>query len=445
VIGVDAAGQARLAASLGESFDLEAAADAGSAIDRFPKEPPVCVVVGPGSGGEEPADLRRLRRAAPSAPILLLPAGAPVEAVARLIRPAPAESGADEGGPREPRPGRFEDIVSQSPAMQKVLELARRMAENDSRILVTGETGTGKDLLARAIHADGLRRLHPFVPVNCAAIPEGLAESEFFGHEKGAFTGASRTKPGKFELAHRGTLFLDEITCLSQELQLKLLRVLQDGIVYRVGGETPLKVDVRIIAATNRDLQEEVAEGRFREDLYYRLKVVTLRLPALRERREDIPELLGHFLAVHRERFRRDIRGYTDAARELLCRYDWPGNVRELEHTVEYLVIMEHGNAITTQHLSTEILSSGLEEREPGGGALRQAREGFERRLVADALVRSGWNQTRAAELLGLSRNRLIAKMKKYDLEAPALPGGRKGAARPKPPESLGRKGKIAP
>jgi len=424
LVDPDAAAQAELARRVGPEVEIQPALDPGTALDRLRTEPFGCVAVHPsllvGSGL---AFLQRVRDCAPQAAIVILPPGGGAEEAARALRLGvrAGDDATDREPPSEPAnaPVRFEEILGRSASMRRAIDLARRMAENDSRVLITGETGTGKDLLARAIHSNGLRHSRPFVAVNCAAIPESLAEGEFFGHEKGAFTGADRRKRGRFEMAHRGTLFLDEITCLPAALQLKLLRVLQDGIVTRVGGEAPIRVDVRLIAATNRDIRAEVSEGRFREDLYYRLKVAALHVPPLRERREDIPLLLDHFLKIFGARFRRDLRGYTEGAVDLLTRYDWPGNVRELEHAVEYLAIMEHGTLITTQHLSTDILAAGSSRAGPAAESLKAVRDGFERQVVLEALIGSGWNQTRAAQTLGLSRTRLIAKMKKYSIRPP--------------------------
>jgi DNA-binding NtrC family response regulator len=335
----------------------------------------------------------------------------------------------------EARAGRrvaFDNIITRSPEMKRVLGVAQSMADTDARVLITGETGTGKELLAKALHDSGARRGHTFVAVNCAAIPGELAESEFFGHEKGAFTGAVKAKRGKFELAHEGTIFLDEVTCLPLDLQAKLLRVLQDGIVDRVGGESPTRVDARVIAATNADPRAEVAAGRFREDLYYRLNVVPLHIPPLRERREDIPVLLEHFRGTATIRTRRTIRGYTPEAMRLLTQYDWPGNVRELEHTVERLVVLEHSLDIGIDHLPVDIVSGGHGRGSVAGATigaageiepLRVARANFERQYITSILARHGWNQTRAAATLGVNRNTLITKMQQLGIRPPGARG----------------------
>jgi DNA-binding NtrC family response regulator len=300
--------------------------------------------------------------------------------------------------------------------MRRVLELARRAAANATRVLLTGETGTGKELVARAIHDNGPRAGRPFVAVNCAAVPAELCESAFFGHERGAFTGALDRKRGWFEQAHGGTLFLDEVTSLPPDLQAKLLRVLQDGVAYRVGGEVPLLFDARIISATNRDVRQESAAGRFREDLFYRLSVFPIHLPPLRERADDVPALLDHFLAAFARELRSPATGWTDDARRTLLRHPWPGNVRELQNAVERLVLLADGTAAGIQ---------GFEASEPPdratseGGTLREARAAFERRFIRDALERAEWNQTRAAALLGVNRKTLTEKMKSHGIRPP--------------------------
>lgn len=241
----------------------------------------------------------------------------------------------------------YRDIVGQSPAMQKVFSLMENTRENDSTVFITGESGTGKELVARAIHFTGDRASGPFVPINCTALPETLLESEVFGYEKGAFSGALRTTVGKFERAHRGTAFLDEIGEMSPVLQVKLLRFLQEKEFERVGGTSPIKVNVRIIAATNSDISRAIAEGRFREDLYYRLNVIHIEIPPLRERKEDIPLLLDHFLAVKAQKLGIPRKGLSPEARELLISYEYPGNVRELENIIERALITSSGPSLT--------------------------------------------------------------------------------------------------
>jgi two-component system NtrC family response regulator len=310
---------------------------------------------------------------------------------------------------------RVDGIIGESGAMQEVLSIVRRVAPSDATVLIRGESGTGKELIAKAIHHASPRAAGPLVRVNSAALPETLLESELFGHEKGAFTGATATRRGRFELAHGGTLFLDEIGDLPLHLQVKLLRVLQEREIERVGSSRPLPVDVRLLAATHRNLEALVREGRFRDDLYYRINVVTVTLPPLRDRREDIPRLLEHFLAVYARRNGKTVRGLTREARDALLRYDYPGNVRELENLVERAVVLTRDDVIGLADLP---LSLGTGDPEPAGdgGSLPAAVEGLERRMIREALARADGVQTRAAELLGISERVLRYKLRKLGL-----------------------------
>ena len=313
---------------------------------------------------------------------------------------------------------RVEGIIGESGRMQEVLSLILRVAPSDATVLIRGESGTGKELIAKAIHYASPRAGGPLVAVNCAALPENLLESELFGHEKGAFTGASALRRGRFELAHGGSLFLDEIGDVPPHLQVKLLRVLQEREIERVGASRPLPVDVRLLAATHRDLEEMVRRGEFRDDLYYRINVVTIAVPPLRERREDIPPLLDHFLAKFARANGRTIRGLTREARDALLRYDYPGNVRELENLIERAVVLTRDAVIGAGDLP---LSLTEREKETGdSGSLTAAVEGLERRLIRDALARADGVQTRAAELLGISERVLRYKLKKYGLSGGA-------------------------
>jgi two-component system NtrC family response regulator len=312
------------------------------------------------------------------------------------------------------RTHRIEGIIGESGRMIEVLSLVRRVAPSEATVLIRGESGTGKELIAKAIHYAGPRASAPLIRVNCAALPETLLESELFGHEKGAFTGAVAARKGRFESADGGTLFLDEIGDLSLPLQAKLLRVLQEREFERLGSSKPIRVDVRIIAATHRNLEALVKAGQFREDLYYRLNVVTVVLPPLRERREDLPLLMDHFLRVFAEKNRKAIRGLTSEAREALLRYDYPGNVRELENIIERAVVLTRDDVIGEADLP--LSTQGLEEAESGQASLPAAVEGVERRMIRGALVRAGGVQTRAAEMLGLSERALRYKLKKYGL-----------------------------
>ncbi|MBK7947720.1 MAG: sigma-54-dependent Fis family transcriptional regulator [Deltaproteobacteria bacterium] len=316
-------------------------------------------------------------------------------------------------------------IVAASDQMIELLELLERTAPYKSTILVTGESGTGKEVIARAIHAQSPRRDAPFVAVNCGAIPENLLESELFGHVKGAFTGASRAHRGLFAEAHQGTLFLDEIAELPTALQVKLLRAIQEEEIRPVGDTKSHSVDVRVIAATARDLATEIATGRFREDLFYRLNVVRLEVPPLRVRRKDVPLLVDHFLARFREVLSKNVRRVSDEALERLVAYDWPGNVRELENVIERAVILTDGDAIEIAALPSAIqlasgarigrgapaLSDGTEDL-----SMKRARHAFEAELIRRALARTGGNRTHAARLLEISHRALLYKMKDYDI-----------------------------
>ena len=307
----------------------------------------------------------------------------------------------------------FDDIVGRHPEMMRIYERIAQVAQTTATVLITGESGTGKELIARAIYREGPRRERPFVAVNLAAIPETLLESELFGHERGAFTGAFQKKLGKFELAHGGTLFLDEVGTLRVDLQAKLLRVLQEREIERIGGTRSVKVDVRIIAATNLNLKQAVKGRTFREDLFYRLNVVPLTVPPLRERREDIPLLVDHFVRQYAREFNRDIRGVSAGALEVLTRYDWPGNVRELENILQRAVALARGPVIHLEDVPLELAIPETIAR-PGEEAslpLRDARERFERQYVLRVLERVNWNQSRAARLLGLHRNTLTGKL----------------------------------
>jgi DNA-binding NtrC family response regulator len=318
----------------------------------------------------------------------------------------------------------FQNIVGKSSALQEVfVRLEKLIQDGQVTVLIRGESGTGKELIARAVHFNGPRKNKPFVAVNCAAIPETLLESELFGHERGAFTDAIKTKIGKFEQASTGSIFLDEIGELSLKLQIKLLRVLQERSFERVGGNQVIKVDVRVIAATNKDLEKAMQEEAFRPDLYYRLNVVPVILPALRERREDIPLLVEHFLEQHRRERGRKLRIVPEAL-DVLVRYDWPGNIRELENMVEQLVVLTSGDLIEPQHLPSHLVEKVgspyslplLDSHKSIKTAKKQLIEDFERRFIHAALDRHGWNVTRAAAEIGESREGLHRKIKRYKL-----------------------------
>lgn len=311
----------------------------------------------------------------------------------------------------------FGDIVGKSLAMQEVYRLIEKVAPTDATVLIRGESGTGKELVARAIHYRSLRSDGPFISINCAALPETLLESELFGHAKGAFTGAVTSKRGLFEEAHQGTLFLDEIGDISLGLQSKLLRVLQEGEFIRVGETRPRKVDVRVIAATNRDLEKAIKEGAFRPELFYRLNVVTIWLPPLRERRDDIPLLARHFLQRVCQRLGKEIKGFTAEAMDALVRADWPGNVRELENVVERAAILCEGDKIELGDLPREIRNRAAKATGwayTQGMTFREAVQAYEVQLLIKALEESKWVQARAAEILGLKRSTLNEMLKRY-------------------------------
>jgi two-component system response regulator PilR (NtrC family) len=316
---------------------------------------------------------------------------------------------------------RSRSLVGTSQAMQKIYELIGQVAGTRTNVLISGESGTGKELVARAIHDQSERRDRPFVPVNCGAIPENLLESELFGHVKGAFTGAVQNKEGLFEVADQGTLFLDEVGELPATLQVKLLRVIQDKRVRRVGGTSDHRVDVRIVAATNRKLEEEVSKGRFREDLYYRLNVIQIALPSLRERIEDVPLLMQHFIEKYAQEADKEVRHISEAARERILSYDFPGNVRELENMVERAVALSQDGVIGLDMLPPTILDPKKRNADgrlpPQGCNLEDMVNEFERGLLGEALERCGGVKKKAAALLGISFRSFRYRLEKLHLE----------------------------
>jgi DNA-binding NtrC family response regulator len=339
--------------------------------------------------------------------------------------------------------GRFR-LVGDSPAIRQIYAVVEKVADTPSTVLITGESGTGKELVARALHDNSSRHSGPFIKINCAAIPKTLMESELFGYEKGAFTGAVGSKPGRFELAHAGTLFLDEIGEIPTEMQVKLLRVLQESEFERVGGIKTIKVDVRLLTATNRDLASEIATGGFREDLYYRLNVVPIHLPALRERRQDIPLLVDHFIARFNERLKKQVTGIDAEAVERLVAHNWPGNIRELENVIERTILFCESTQIRLQDLPAELGGAPASTSSPSMpevaapqpapapapstlppvgeevGSLKEAvraeTERVERELIQRALDETGGNVTQAARKLQISRKSLQTKMKELGL-----------------------------
>ncbi|MBI5755585.1 MAG: sigma-54-dependent Fis family transcriptional regulator [Nitrospirae bacterium] len=317
----------------------------------------------------------------------------------------------------------YENMIGVSEGIKKVCTLIEKVAETDSTILILGESGTGKELVARTIHYNSLRRNKPLIPINCGAIPESLLESELFGHEKGAFTGASSTRIGRFELADGGTVFLDEIGEMSPTLQVKLLRVLQQREFERVGGVKSIKVDVRIIAATNINLEKAVEEGRFREDLYYRLNVIPIVIPPLRERIEDIPLLMEHFLNNFSRSKKRKMEGFSPESMNILLDYAWPGNIRELENLIERVVILKGEGAITPQDLPDKVVnsvrgnSSVFLSLPDSGINLKDVIEEFENNLILQALQKAQGVKNKAAQLLSLNRTTLVEKLKKKKID----------------------------
>ena len=311
---------------------------------------------------------------------------------------------------------RFGEIIGQSAEMERILELIARISQTDITVLIQGESGTGKELIARAIHKHSLRKDRPFVVVNCGALTETLLESELFGHEKGAFTGATFTKKGLFEEAHTGTIFLDEIGDTSPALQVKLLRVLQEGEIKRVGSTETIKVDVRLIAATNQDLAELVEAGRFRKDLYYRLNVVNIEIPPLRERPEDILPLAEFFIRKYSEKMNKRIVGLTEKAQKLLLEYSWPGNVRELENAIERAVALTIGNVIHSTDLPESIQFGSVEEIVQRAVRKRLSLKEVERQMILASLLANDWNYDLVAEILGIGRTTLWRKMKEYGI-----------------------------
>jgi len=301
--------------------------------------------------------------------------------------------------------------------MRELFDTLSLVAPTDATILILGESGTGKELVANAIHHNSFRKSQPFIKISCSALPETLLESELFGHEKGAFTGAIARRDGRFQLAHRGTIFLDEVGEMSPTTQMKLLRVLQEKEFEPLGSVQTLKVDVRVIAATNKDLTQEVKEGRFRDDLFYRLNVVPITLPPLRERKEDIPALAQHFFEVYRDKNQKGVKEISNKTMDLLSRYDWPGNIRELENCLERAVIMARGEVIAPADLPPPIqVLSRKEEGQtldfPSGISLEEV----ERALILKTLEETGGNRSRAAEILGINRRTLLNKLKEYGM-----------------------------
>ncbi|MCP3900002.1 MAG: sigma-54-dependent Fis family transcriptional regulator, partial [Desulfobacteraceae bacterium] len=308
----------------------------------------------------------------------------------------------------------FHRIIGKSSSMQTVYTLLENLADTDSTALITGETGTGKELVAHAIHYNSTRKEKPFVKVNCSALAENLLESELFGHVKGAFTGAVKDKIGRFQMADTGTIFLDEFGDISPVIQLKLLRVLQEKEFERVGDSTSIKTDVRIIAATNANLKEKIKTGEFRQDLYYRIKVVDIPIPPLRERREDIPLLSGHFIKKFNKHFKNQIDGLSNEVIETFMSYSWPGNIRELEHAIEHGFVLCQGKTMLFKHLPMEI-KEYLKYEKP----VRLDNPSPDKEKIINALNKTGWNKSKAARQLGIGRRTIYRKIEEYKILQP--------------------------
>ena len=324
----------------------------------------------------------------------------------------------------------YHGIVGNSEKINKIFKIVDKIADSDTTVLITGETGTGKGLLTKCIHEKSNRKDKPFIKINCGAIPDHLLESELFGHEKGAFTGATNAKPGKFELADGGTIFLDEIGDMSYDLQVKVLRVLDEGEFERVGGCKTLNTDVRIIAATHRNLKEEVKKGNFREDLFYRLYIIPVYIPPLKERKSDIPLLVSHFLRENNAKINAGISGISKNAMNLLNSYSWPGNIRELKNVIERIVVLNEGGVIRSAECPQYIkdhcgdtmpAATSPVELSEDGICLNTAVTEFEKRLITQSLEKSNWVKNRAAKLLHLNRTTLVEKIKRYNLEPVAV------------------------
>ncbi len=323
-------------------------------------------------------------------------------------------------------PFQFGDFIGESEAIRKISSLVARVAGTDSTVLITGESGTGKELIARAIHANSPRRHAPMITINCGAIPRELLESELFGHEKGSFTGAHRTRVGRFELADGGTIFLDEIGDMSPDLQVKLLRVLQEKCLERVGGTRPIHVNVRIISATNKDLRKAIKDNTFREDLYYRLNVIPIIVPPLRERKKDIPLLIEHFIRKMDEKNSWGVKLFSPEAMAALCRYDWQGNVRELENMMERISVLVEKETVDLEDLPDYIsglepdvldsMAAGLDDFFENGLGFNEAVEEHQKKLILHALNKTNWVKAKAADMLKMKRTTLVEKIKKMNL-----------------------------
>jgi two-component system response regulator HydG len=434
VVDDDSSHRAMLSAVLGEAgYDIIAADGGTAALDELSRRTFHLVLLDIRMSGQSGIDL--LEKIDPDLPVIMMTAYASVETavealkkgardyltkpldvdelklmIARVLDHSRLQSENRELRTRLREEFSFGSLVSASAGMKDVIETLRRVAPTDATLLILGESGTGKELVANAVHENSLRAQGPFTAVNCAAIPENLLESELFGYEKGAFTGAVSRKKGKIASAHGGTLFLDEIAEMHQGLQAKILRFTQEREIQPLGSSRTHTVDVRIVAATNRDLEEGVRSGTFREDLYYRLNVVSVQIPPLRERKEDIPLLAQIFLESYRKKHGRELRGISGEGMRILTGHIWPGNVRELENTIERAVVLAREDVITAADFPPDLRPAGEEAPDPGrpGLTLREAED----EIIRMVLKRAGGNKTRAAKELGISRQTLINKLK---------------------------------
>ncbi len=431
-----------------EGYSVVAASDGNTGLQTFTETSPALVITDIRMPGLSGLDLLgRIKALNPDTPVILITAFGAVDDAVDAMKLGAADYVLKPLNPEELKVNvqralehqqllnenrylrdfsdtafRFENLVAGSKRMRDVFSLAAQVARRDSTVLVTGESGTGKELIAKAIHQNSLRTAKPFITVNCGAIPETLIESELFGHRKGSFTGAIADREGKFESANEGTVFLDEIGELPINLQVRLLRVIQEREIDKIGFPKPIPVNVRIIAATNRDLRTLIEDGHFREDLFYRLSVVTVELPPLRDRREDVPLLFTHFLKKHCTRYKLPMPAINDEALEFLTRYDWPGNVRELENVVEHAVVLGTSEVIRIEDLpapirqaTSRVSSIGLKLPDEGIDL-----EQVEKEILLQALEKCQWNQTKAGRYLNISRKTLIYRMEKFSLASPA-------------------------
>ena len=428
----------------GWGYDVAEADDGGKAVEAVSEKPFDLILMDirmfKVSGLEA---LREIKRFNPAIPVIIMTAYASVETAVKALKEGAydyltkpldfdelkltiersmehSRLKEENRHLRESLAGQFnsQNLIGHSPAMTRLIETMVQVAPSEATVLITGESGTGKEMIAGAMHFNSLRKNGPFVKINCAAITETLLESELFGHEKGAFTGADKRKEGRFRQAEGGTLFLDEVSEMSPAMQVKLLRVLQEREITRVGGDDVIKVDVRVIAATNKDLTREIEARRFRDDLYYRLNVVTLNVPPLRERREDIPLIAGHFLTLFAKKNHKSIKGFTPQAMDRLLKNDWPGNVRELMNAVERAVVLSRSEYLGEEEfalvLRGELQAPEAPDHQTGTG--EPSLESVEKETILKALETAGGNKSEAARRLGITRRTLHLKLKKYGM-----------------------------